>query len=103
MKPNVMELRNAFMELTGLLKNENEEKLVAQFEKFNHLLAAIDSGEIGVDDGLQMIRSKYKSMHTPHSGLSDFFIWRDDPKERKKINQEFEKLASFIWSELGLD
>jgi hypothetical protein len=50
---------------------------------------------------LEEVKSIYKSLYPPHGGLTDFFIWREDFDERKKLNDFLDKISDELWKLLS--
>lgn len=56
----------------------------------------------GADDGAKASEAlrRFKQLYPPRGGLSDFYVWIDDLEQRKKINQEFDRIGNQIWDML---
>lgn len=48
------------------------------------------------EDIFNMLKSSYRSMFPPKSGLSEFYIWRNDYITRCKLNSDYEGIKSQI-------
>lgn len=98
----LLDLKQSFTELYAIISSEKNLHLSREIRRFLEFIDAIESGEVSEEEGLSLLRSKFKSLHTPQGGLSDFHVWRDDYDERLRINQEFKKHADSIWNDLDL-
>ena len=69
--------------------------------------AAIAEGEAvekGGDDAVVVfdrMASTYRSMVEGPGGFGDYFIWREDLKERRRANEEFKAISEKLWALLG--
>lgn len=49
----------------------------------------------------KILRYKYKQIFFPKSPLSEFYVWPDNPLERKEINTLLETIKVRLWELLG--
>jgi len=67
------------------------------------LLETIPASEGNDNDrSLAEIKECCRNFFPPHGGLSDYFIWRDDLTERKRINKIQDGYKNKIWLLLKL-
>ncbi len=48
------------------------------------------------------VREMYKTFFPSHGGLTDFYIWRDEFEEHKRINQTYDSTKKDTWKLLEL-
>ena len=49
-----------------------------------------------IGDFFTVIKSQYSRMFPPKSGLTEFYIQREDPAEMRRLNAEYEKTKAQI-------
>lgn len=87
------EIKPLFLELLNLLCIHGDETLNPQKAIIRHILLLIDSG----CDEFSEIQRQYKTLFSPKSGLSEFYIWKDSLAERIAANKPFEEIRQALW------
>lgn len=91
-------LLNEFEELKKILIKENEKNwvrgILAIIEKIER---ALSKDEALSNEYLEGACNIWKIMEQGNGSFSDFYIWRDDLKERKKANNELVSVKNNIW------
>jgi len=91
-------LLNEFEELKKILIKENEKNwvrgILAIIEKIER---ALSKDEALSNEYLEEACNIWKIMEQGNGSFSDFYIWRDDLKERKKANNELVSVKNNIW------
>lgn len=88
------ELLIVLSELYGVLEVEDTSEITYVMIELPHIIVmlskAISSKDDSRDNTMVEVKKRCKSFFTPHGGLSDYFIWRDDFIEREKVNEVYE-------------
>ncbi|WP_407333308.1 hypothetical protein [Enterovibrio sp. 27052020O] len=93
------ELLKLFVELRKILANENDSNWIRGIDLIIAALSQIDKSEKkDFEETLDYVSETYKSMVSGNGSFADFYIWRDEFKERKKENEKLDVLRSDIWS-----
>lgn len=94
------ELKQLFKELFILLEQNGDSSYSSQMEILERVLKIID----GDGDDLEkfsQVACEYKKLFLPKSGLSEFYVWKDELAERKKINDTLETIKKRLWEIFG--
>jgi hypothetical protein len=66
-------------------------------------IEALRDATLRDDDALEIAGATLSGAYrAPHDGFADWFIWRDDATERRRINLEFDELRRQLLRTLGL-
>ncbi|WP_284281751.1 hypothetical protein [Limnobacter litoralis] len=102
MMTKILQLEKSCNELLSIFQVENEQFYAKKFKKFIDLLSAIEEGGLTRDEALGFFRDEFRALYTPHSGLGEYFVWRDDFETRRAINLRIKEALNSIWHELDL-
>ncbi|TCO68979.1 hypothetical protein [Marinisporobacter balticus] len=105
-KNSAIELLEVLDDLYKLLKSEDTSEITYVMKELKHVITILDKAislkDNNLDNVLIEIREMCKSFFPPHGGLSDYFIWRDDFSERKRVNEIYESYKNRMWFLLEL-
>ncbi|WP_432665088.1 hypothetical protein R9X47_02335 [Wukongibacter baidiensis] len=105
-KKLALELFDTLNNLYKFLRNEDTSDIEQVMKEMQYAIKvlneALTSEENNIDNILVEIKEICRSFFPPHGGLTDFFIWRDDFRERKRVNEIYEKYKNKMWSLLKL-
>lgn len=90
------ELKQLFKELYTILKQSGDNSYNPQIKILKRILDVID-GEENELDKFSQVACEYKKLFSPKSGLSEFYVWKNDFAERKKINDTLEVIKKRLW------
>lgn len=96
------QLKKSCNELLPIFQVEGEKFYVTKFKKFIDILSATEDGVISEEQALSLFRDEFSALYTPHNGLGEFFVWREEFDARQTINLQIKNNLSVIWRELGL-
>ena len=103
---NAKELLIVLKELYEVLEHEDTSEITYVMRELPHIMMmlnnAISLKDDSIDNTIVEVRQRCKSFFTPHGGLSDYFIWRDDFSEREKVNDVYESYKKRMWILLEL-
>lgn len=102
MSKDIPKLHRIFSSIQSILEKEEKGRWLSEIQKINEILDSEYRGDLSRNEAIDLIRKKYKSIHPSHGGFNEFFIWKDDFNERKRINSNLERLAQEAWDELDL-
>lgn len=94
------ELKQLFKELFTILEQNGDNSYNPQIKILKRVLNIIDGDENELDKFSQ-VACEYKKLFAPKSGLSEFYVWKNDFAEREKINNTLEELKKRLWEILG--
>jgi len=94
------ELKQLFKELFTILEQNVDNSYNPQMKILKRVLNIIDGDENELDKFSQ-VACEYKKLFAPKSGLSEFYVWKNDFSEREKINNTLEELKKRLWEILG--
>lgn len=90
------ELKQLFKELLTILEENGDSSYNSQMKILKRILKIIDGDGDDLDKFTQ-VACEYKRLFFPKSGLSEFYVWKDDFAERKKINDTLKTIKIRLW------
>lgn len=97
-----LQLKKSCNELLPIFQVEGEKFYATKFKKFIEILSAAEDGVISEGQALSLFRDEFRALYTPHNGLGEFFVWRDEFDVRQAINLQIKNNLNVIWQELEL-
>lgn len=94
------ELKQLFKELLIILQQYGDSTYNTQKEILKRILNNMEGGDTDTDKFSQ-VKCEYKKLFFPRSPLSEFYVWKDDFAERKKLNDSLENIKNRLWELLG--
>lgn len=94
------ELKQLFQELFIILEENGDRSYDPQMKILKRVLKIIDGDENDLDKFSQ-VACEYEKLFFPKSGLSEFYIWKDNFAERKKKNDTLEFIKKRLWEIFG--
>ncbi|WP_024831863.1 hypothetical protein [Ruminiclostridium josui] len=104
---NLEELGDMFKKLLIILEKEGDYEVKYAKTVLNKIVIDIENillntNTINLTEVFYGIIQDYKSLYPPKSGLTEFFIWRDDYNERVKANKNLDDLKNNIKKIIGV-
>lgn len=96
----LIQIKKTLVDIINILKEEDENNWVRAFIKMGCEVDKAISDDNLSADALKYIRDTYRSICQGNGSFSDFYIWRNNPKERIEANNNFKLLISKL-SELS--
>jgi len=100
-KDCAVELLEVLKALYKLLENEDTSGIMYVMKEIQYAIALLDetitSKGNNVDSVLIEVIECCRSFFPPRGGLSDYFIWREDFSERKRMNEIYEGYKNRMW------
>lgn len=90
------ELKQLFKELLIIVQQYGDSSHNIQKEILKRILDALERDDTDIDKFSQ-VRCEYKKLFFPKSPLSEFYVWKDDFVERKKLNDSLENIKNRLW------
>lgn len=94
------ELKHLFQELFVILEENGDSSYNPQRRILKRVLDIIEENENDIDKFAE-VSCEYKKLFSPKSGLSEFYVWKNDFTERKKINDSLYNIKTRLWEILG--
>ena len=88
-----IDVKNAIDNLLLIIKKYQLEDIRPQVETLKYLREILNNDEI---QGTREKWNLYKSLFSPHGGLSDLYYWHNDFQIRKKVNNDISILEKII-------
>jgi hypothetical protein len=92
----IIELYN---NLLTILLNDNSDNAQYAIKKIKDSLEII-SGKNDINNDITLfneLKEIHNSLYTPHGGMAEFFIWREDAEQRKAVNENLERILQELW------
>lgn len=90
------ELNNLLLILVNILKKESEQNWIRAIDKMLKKVESALSGDCDPEQAINYVYSTYKVINSGNGSFSDFYIWRDNFADRKKENEQLEKVKHSI-------
>ncbi len=90
------ELKQLFKELLMIVQQYGDSSYNVQKGILKEILNIIEEDDTDIDK-ISQIKHEYYNLFFPKSPLSEFYIWRDDFDERKKLNEPLEDIKHRLW------
>ena len=95
-------IRTLYINLLGILRNEEEENWIRGVKASINLLDLSDSmPEENLVGRLRDVLSIYKTMNAGYGSFTDFFIWHEDDEQRAKANRLLGTLRKELWEAIS--
>lgn len=94
------EIKQSLEKLLFMLQKYGKSSYNPQKGIIYEMINIIDSNYTGPQKD-QILRYKYKQIFFPKSPLSEFYVWSDNPLERKEANMSLEAIRVRLWELLG--
>lgn len=93
---NLKELEKLFQKLLFILDKHGDGTIKIQKRIVKNTLDIIRSD---MSDYKKVIKVKknYQNLYPARGGLSEFYIWRDNFEERKRLNEPLDKIRERLW------
>nr|WP_320985921.1 hypothetical protein [Enterocloster clostridioformis] len=94
------ELKHLFQELFVILEENGDSSYNPQRRILKRVLDIIEENDNNIDKFAE-VSCEYKKLFSPKSGLSEFYVWKNDFTERKNINDSLNNIKTRLWEILG--
>ncbi|WP_102692078.1 hypothetical protein [Rummeliibacillus pycnus] len=98
----VDKLEKLFSELLNLIEQYGKGEIDYQISEVkyvvNLLRENINNEYSNSEDIINEIKIIRKNLYPARGGLSEFFIWKNDVKERIKVNEPLSRVGDEIWN-----
>lgn len=87
---DIIELNDVISNIIFIFENNYQEDIRYTLKDFKNIRNYLTESEFIIDDDdKKKIKELVMSSFTPHGGISEFYISRDDYQERKVLNEEY--------------
>ena len=90
------ELKQLFKELLIIVQQYGDGSYNTQKEILKRIINDMEGDGTDIDKFSQ-VKCEYKKLFYPNGPLSEFYVWKDDFAERKKLNGSLEKIKNRLW------
>lgn len=90
------ELKQLFWELFAIVQEYGDSTYDIQKQIIKRILRDMEKDDSEIDI-MSQIKCEYRKLFFPKSPLSEFYVWKNDLDERKKINSSLEKIKNGLW------
>ena len=97
MDTKIVEIEQTIKELLVYLEKYNDGEINYQISELKRAIEIISSNESN-STKIYEIALIQKNIYPPRDGLSDFYVWKNDEKERISINKPISELGDRLWS-----
>lgn len=97
MDNKIQSIENTVADLLTILKKYNNGNISYQIDRLEEILNIIKSNESS-DVKERTIIALVESIYPSRGGLTDFYVWKEDAKERIEINKPISELNDRLWN-----
>ena len=97
MNNRLLETRLTIKKLLIHLEKYNDGEIDYQINELKKAIELINSDEPN-STKIQEIARIQKNVYPPRGGLSDFYVWKKNEKERLLINKPISELGDELWN-----
>ncbi len=90
------ELKQLFKELLVIVQQYGDSSYNTQKEIIKRIISDMDSAGTDIEK-ISRVKREYKKLFFSKSPLSEFYVWKEDFAERKKINDLLENIKNRLW------
>jgi hypothetical protein len=92
------QLLDLYKRLLTILVKHREPEIEYVINKVSAIIVFLEENRDSVkSEDLKKISKVHRTFYPPRGGLSDFFIWREDYKERVKANDELDQIKNKLY------
>lgn len=92
----IQDIGKTVADLLSILKRYNNGQISYEIDKLEEILSIIKSNSSNVIKE-QSISSLVEELYPSRGGLTDFHVWKNDSKERIRINKPISELNDRLW------